>query len=100
MNYVTTPLNNEVTGACESCGRENVLLKSAVVTMAHATRISWQIVEKVHLICDDCSRRWKRPDCKSCGRSPDECPDEGRVCPLHGDCGCTECRFSPQESLG
>ena len=33
--------------------------------------------------------------CQGCERPIDQCGYGGRVCRMHGDCGCIECRFSP-----
>ena len=39
------------------------------------------------------------PDCEGCGRPVSKCDYDGRVCRLHGDHACIECRFSPPEHL-
>lgn len=39
------------------------------------------------------------PDCQGCGQPRSKCGYAGRVCALHGDCGCVECLHSPADHL-
>lgn len=37
--------------------------------------------------------------CEGCERQSADCPYNGEICSIHGDCGCIECRHSPAEHL-